>query len=91
MEIVNSYLHKKIQPFSFRNEGSKGVLKFWREITERGENPQFFFQKFFICPKPSSQKNFQQNWSVGSGLGWNLALNKDGGTAPLDITIWNPL
>ena len=76
---------KKIQPFSFRNEGFRAVLKIWREITERGKNPQFFFQKFFICPKTSSQKKFQQNWTVGSGLGGNLALNMDFGTAPLSV------
>jgi len=61
VEIVNSYLDKGVQSFSFRNEGSGVVLGFWREVAEGGENPQFFFQKFFICPKPSSQKNFQQN------------------------------
>jgi hypothetical protein len=32
------------------------VLKNLREIAERGQNPQFFFQKYFIFSKISSQK-----------------------------------
>ena len=67
MEIVKSCRHKKIQPFSFRNEGFIAVLKIWREITERGKKPHFFSKIFLFVQKLAHKKIFSKidRWEVG--------------------------
>ena len=63
---------QKIQPFSFRNEGSKVVLNFGGKLPKEGKIRNFFSRIFLFVQNLVHKKIFSKidRWEVGKHEIW---------------------